>query len=485
MPNRRAAPTGMRPPPALSLQVEIDGSIAARYRLQRLTIIGRDAGSDIAIDNQYVSRTHVEVSFRRGSWWAFDAGSTNGLYVNDHQVERVELNAPVSIRLGTDGPTLRFAPEVHQPKAAAPADKLSHVIDHYFGAGDTPAGEHTMVIRRAFQQVHTRQRRRYQLLIGTVLALFLVAGAYGVRLYLQTSRQRQLAEEIFYNMKSLELDIARTERAVLNAGADGRELEKARERRQDLERNYERFLTEIGIYTKKLPEDERLILRMARVFGESELGMPPDFTAEVKSYIRKWQSTSRLKDAVALSASRNYPRLVTDAMLAEDLPPQFFYVALQESSFNAYAVGPPTYKGFAKGAWQFIPETAIKYGLKLGPQFELPRPDPGDDRHNFEKSTRDAAKYLKFLYSTEAQASGLLVMASYNWGEDRVVPLIRRLPENPRERNFWQLRAKYREQIPAETYNYVLSIFSAAVIGENPRLFGFDFDSPLRIIDRS
>jgi hypothetical protein len=51
------------------------------------------------------------------------------------------------------------------------------------------------------------------------------------------------------------------------------------------------------------------------------------------------------------------------------------------------------------------------------------------------------------------------------------------MPENPRERNFWRLLKN--QQIPRETYDYVFSIFSAAVIGENPKLFGFDFENPL------
>ena len=53
------------------------------------------------------------------------------------------------------------------------------------------------------------------------------------------------------------------------------------------------------------------------------------------------------------------------------------------------------------------------------------------------------------------------------------------MPENPRERNFWLLLEKFVSRIPDETYNYIFRIFSAAVIGENPRLFGFDFDNPL------
>ena len=133
--------------------------------------------------------------------------------------------------------------------------------------------------------------------------------------------------------------------------------------------------------------------------------------------------------------------------------------------------------------WQLIPDTAKRYGLSIGPLAGYPRPDPADDRHKWEKATDAASRYIKEIYSTDAQASGLLVMASYNWGEQRVINMIRTLPENPRERNFWKLLARYRDKVPNETYNYVLSIVSAAVIGENPRLFGFSFDNPLAFAD--
>ena len=129
--------------------------------------------------------------------------------------------------------------------------------------------------------------------------------------------------------------------------------------------------------------------------------------------------------------------------------------------------------------WQFIQLTAIRYGLQTGPLADLGRPDPLDDRHDFQKSTAAAARYIRDIYETDAKASGLLVMASYNWGESNVLHFIRRLPENPRERNFWRLLEQYDDRIPQETYQYVFYIFSASVIGENPRLFGFDFDNPL------
>jgi hypothetical protein len=67
-------------------------------------------------------------------------------------------------------------------------------------------------------------------------------------------------------------------------------------------------------------------------------------------------------------------------------------------------------------------------------------------------------------------------MASYNWGEHNVHDIVRSLPENPQDRNFWRLIADRRT--PHETYDYVLSIFSAAAICQDPGLFGFDVECP-------
>jgi membrane-bound lytic murein transglycosylase D len=157
---------------------------------------------------------------------------------------------------------------------------------------------------------------------------------------------------------------------------------------------------------------------------------------------------------------------------------------MQESDFDEFTSGPPTYMGIAKGMWQFIPDTGKRYGLKIGPLAKFRRPDLEDDRHNWQKATKAAARYIKDIYATDAQASGLLVMASYNWGEGRVIRLLRSMPENPQDRNFWQVLGKHRRIVPDETYNYVFYIVAAAVIGENPRQFGFDFDNPLAFLDK-
>jgi soluble lytic murein transglycosylase-like protein len=146
------------------------------------------------------------------------------------------------------------------------------------------------------------------------------------------------------------------------------------------------------------------------------------------------------------------------------------FLALQESGFDDKAVGPPTRYGIAKGMWQFIPETARRYGLRTGRLQDQPVFDPQDERFDWKKATVAASRYLKDLTITDTQASGLLALASYNYGEDRLREVLDKLPETPESRNFWRLLSDKR--IPQETYDYVLSIVAAAVICEAPARFG-------------
>jgi peptidoglycan lytic transglycosylase D len=464
--------------------------------------IGRTAECEVWVRNDYVSRVHAEVTPEGEGWRIRDLESSNGLYLNGKRVDSVLIASAEVIRLGAEGPEISFdlQPEVKPSPQESPGHSVdpsagddaivAHYVDRYFREpreGEA-LDEHTMFVRRAFAQVktnlheaQTRQRRIYFAMIASLLLVSIAISVYAYHLRQEARRQRALAENLFYAMKSLDVEIAQAEREVLASGSpNGEELSNAYEaRRKDMRRNYDQFLATLHVYDPKATEQHRLILRIARVFGECELDMPPEFEQEVLRYIKYWQSSGRFTRDISIAKEKGYTRKISQALLDRGLPVQFFYLAMQESDFDPYISGPMTRKGIAKGMWQFIPETGVKYGLHLGPLVDLGRPDPSDERDQVDKATTAASRYLQMLYSTDAQASGLLVMACYNWGEDQVLPLVRTMPSNPRERNFWRLLAEHRNQIPQQTYDYVFYITSAAVIGENPKLFGFDFDNPL------
>src|SRR5579883_1750703 len=74
--------------------------------------IGRTPDSPFCVPDSHVSRVHAEGRFEGGSWWLFDLGSSNGLYLNGQRVDRVVLGeTPTTGRLGVEGPALQFQVE--------------------------------------------------------------------------------------------------------------------------------------------------------------------------------------------------------------------------------------------------------------------------------------------------------------------------------------------------------------------------------------
>ena len=319
--------------------------------------------------------------------------------------------------------------------------------------------------------------RKYRYLIGAALPLLVVAAAVILFKMQRLQKLRPTAVSTFYAMKSLEVRIGALDQARLAKGnpIPAGEIQAGRDKVRSLEGEYRDFLKELDLYAKASPED-RVIMRVARSFGECELNMPKSFPGQVKEHIARWKSSDRLQKALSRARAKGYPPLIAKILKENDLPPQYFFVALQESNFNARALGPATPFGAAKGLWQFIAPTAKDFGLRVGPHHDQPVYDPRDERFNPVRSTVAAAKYLRSLYCTYAEASGMLVLALYNMGEGNIRKIIDQMPPNPRERNFWRLLSM--KGIPEEIYDYVLSVVSAAVICEDPKLFGFDCDCP-------
>ena len=491
--------------------------------------LGREDKCEVQVESSVVSRVHARVVFENGRWWLVDEDSTNGTYLDGERVDRTPLPADAEVQLGENGPTLRFAvpggtqketgkdetveteadstretpdvqssssesgarPETTDPvqEFNSPDGSVTQYVQRYFRDEDRPEGEHTRLLRQAYQRVRQEERRQFVWVVAGTLALCVVLGGYALMQHLRNERIESRAQKVFASMKEQNVYITQLKKRVEESGEGSLQeqlaaIEKNQREQREL---YDGFVKELGVY-RNLGRKEREIYEVARIFGESEFGIPVGFVRRVKEKIETYWKSSRgrrrLMSAIQRAENKGYTELIAKTMRAHSLPPEFFYLALQESGFEADAIGPRTRHGIAKGMWQFIPSTAQDYGLRVGPRKDKRVFDRQDERHDFKKSTRAAARYLRDIYSTEAQASGLLVIASYNWGEHRVTDKLEHLqkgiPQDPDKRNYWRFLEEYDDRMPAETKDYVLKVFSAAVVGRNPELFGFEFENPLR-----
>lgn len=142
---------------------------------------------------------------------------------------------------------------------------------------------------------------------------------------------------------------------------------------------------------------------------------------------RAWQRVEQLRP------------LIEPILREEGVPTELAAVVLIESGGQPTAFSP---KG-ARGIWQFMPDTAQRYGLTVI--------GGTDERLDVQKSTRAAARYLRDLY--QRFGSWPLALAAYNAGEEAVDVA----SEKARSADFTRISS----WLPLETRNYVPAVLSA------------------------
>jgi len=166
-----------------------------------------------------------------------------------------------------------------------------------------------------------------------------------------------------------------------------------------------------------------------------------------------------------LDRSKRYLSMIREKLRARGLPEELAFTAMIESGYNPLAVS----RVGAKGMWQFMADTARRYGLRVD-QWVDERLDP-------EKSTNAAASYLRDLHTQFG--SWQLAQAAYNAGESKVMRAIK----STRSNDFWVLaRTNFLRR---ETKEFVPQIHAATIIGREPERYGFDMaPEPVIVVDR-
>ncbi|HKP11317.1 MAG TPA: lytic transglycosylase domain-containing protein [Blastocatellia bacterium] len=181
-----------------------------------------------------------------------------------------------------------------------------------------------------------------------------------------------------------------------------------------------------------------------------------DAAYPVKQFVSYFtRGRGRVTMEAGLARSVRYRAMAERIFKEEGVPTDLIWLAQVESGWNPYSLS----SAAAKGIWQFIPSTGSRFGLQQNYWV--------DERANPEKSTRAAAKYLKFL-ATRYRNDWSLALAAYNTGEGNVDAAIARAGT----RDFWRLhRGGYLAQ---ETRNYVPAILAVVTIAKSPKKYGFD-----------
>ena len=176
------------------------------------------------------------------------------------------------------------------------------------------------------------------------------------------------------------------------------------------------------------------------------------YNREVQHWIHIFSGREAAMALWLARSARYFPMM--KRILSQYGPPQeLACVTLVESGLSAFAVS----RAQAVGYWQFIAPTARRFQLTVN--------DWLDERRDFEKSARAAARYLEAL--NREFNDWPLNLAAYNMGEAR----LRRLIKKYKTRDFWRLARK--RDFPRETAHYVPKIFAASHILKSPESRGF------------
>jgi membrane-bound lytic murein transglycosylase D len=209
----------------------------------------------------------------------------------------------------------------------------------------------------------------------------------------QLLQQRATAEELFYAIKAQDIDLANLDRALGNTAAKPgvEELNKFRTRRQEMEKSYDKYLATLHIYSPKMTERQRLVLRVARIFGECELDMPPDFEAEINRYIERWRSSGRLKDAIVTAQQNGYTETISrETARARSSPSVLLPCASGEQLQSLCGWTALRARASQKECGSSFPKRR-QVQLASGSLVDQPRPDPADDRHNYQEGNESSS----------------------------------------------------------------------------------------------
>lgn len=188
----------------------------------------------------------------------------------------------------------------------------------------------------------------------------------------------------------------------------------------------------------------------------------PDFlnkpkTDEYQMWLNYFTTSGKQGLITHMKNGERYREMIEKTLEEHFLPKELYFVGLIESGYELSARSHAS----AVGPWQFMPDTARRYSLKVSRSV--------DERRHIIKSTHAAARYFQDLYNIFGNWE--LALSAYNAGEFGV---IRRIREH-KTRSFYKLSEN--KSLPKETRNYVPKIKAVMEVYNNPHKYGITIPS--------
>jgi len=184
--------------------------------------------------------------------------------------------------------------------------------------------------------------------------------------------------------------------------------------------------------------------------------LPVRWDARVVRYLEFFKSDPRGRALLSywLKRSGRYRDTLRRGLRKRGLPEDLVWVSMAESGFEPTIKSPAG----AAGLWQFMPEAARLYGLRVDRWM--------DERMSVNASTEAATDFLADLHRRFARWE--LALAAYNMGYAGVSQSVRKYNTN----DFWAL-SRFEGALPWETTLYVPKILAVAVVAKNLAVFGY------------
>lgn len=431
--------------------------------------IGRSDAADLMLNDDGLSRVHATIHREGDRVWILDEASTNGTLVNDVLVP--PTGSPLSdrdeISLGNHTTILINVRPVAIPNPEGSGDKPAATIT--WPSPLIVAGGGVVIV----------------LLTAVTIGVFATRDTNNNR---NTLPQRVDQPRVNTPARGQSNNIAAVVPTVSPSPTVTPEVEPSGTGSE----NSSVVVKEYRSMTKEEQTEyvAQQAQQVARMIGNRDgFAFSPEVVRQIKiwvdAYSRRLNSprptggcNMRHDLRTLLTRASQHAPLISKSFYEKGLSPQVgLYLAMIESEYC-----PCLSSGTgAKGMFQFVGTTARRYGVQ---DVSQPSTDPRfDDRCKVEIMAPIAAQYMKDLvgmYGT-GPLSVPLAVASYNSGEGGLSSNLFRTLDAVRgsERSFWSLVAdssRLSSQFQRENIKYVPHFFGAAIVGENPRVFGVDMN---------